>query len=124
MNLSEFAHKARRHHQLGRQIKVLEDEQSSLGDELVAELDRRRRDSLPVEDVTVTRTSRVYDYEAEVLRERLKPAVFRRVTKVKVDARALRSEIKAGRASDEDLEAAAKRTKAYPVVTFVEPEAA
>lgn len=120
MNLTEIAHKARRHHQLGQQIKALETEQEAIGDELVAELARRRRDSLPVEDVTVTRTSRVYDYEAEVLRERLKPAVFRRVTKLKVDAKALRAEIKAGKATDADLQAAAKRSRVYPVVTFVD----
>lgn len=120
MNLTEIAHKARRHHQLGQQIKALETEQEAIGDELVAELARRRRDSLPVEDVTVTRTSRVYDYEADILRERLKPAVFRRVTKLKVDAKALRAEIKAGKATDADLQAAAKRSRVYPVVTFVD----
>ena len=124
MKPAEFAHKARRHHQLGKQIKALEDEQGRLGDELVAEVARRRRDTLTVEDVTVTPTSRIYDYEPEILRERLKPASFRRVAKLKVDPKALRAEIKAGKATEADLQAAAKRSRTYPVVTFVEPEAA
>lgn len=113
---------ARRYERRRLEIKALEDLQELDKQLLMAEFAHRGgTTSITHAGVTVTRKSNLRPrWLVDVARDRLRPAVFRRVTTLRLDPKALLDERDAGRISDEDLEAisAATETKPWPVVTL------
>jgi hypothetical protein len=121
MTLTELAEKARRHKALGAIATNAEAERRTLGEEIIAELDRRKiPESRTIGDVTITRSSRRTGYDVEALRERLSAGAFRAVTVPCVDTRALDRHIKDGKVSAEAVTAAERRSAAFPKVTIAE----
>ena len=96
--------RAVRYQALGDQIKVLEAEKDGHRDAVVAELDARGIKVFEKDGLKVTKATKP-QYSFEAFAARLSSAVLRRITRKVVDAKALAEERKAGRISDEDVEA-------------------
>lgn len=79
----------------------------ALGAELLAELDRRKKPTLTVAGLVITRKVKRYRrFAIDVLRERLHPSVYAEVVPPTVAVRAFDDAVRAGRIPDDVVDAA------------------
>ena len=120
MKLDDLAAHGRRYKTLGDEIAALEVERKEVSKRITDELLRRSATTVTHGGVTITTSSRRVGFDVEVLRERLRPGVFRAVTTLNVDSDALFEQIKAGKATQGDAFAAERRSRSFPKVTLGE----
>lgn len=118
MNLTELAADGLRYREIGEEIGRLMAERDEVGARLIAELGRRKADSLVgAGGVVVTTTSRRIGFDVDKARELLRPGVFRAVTKLEVDGDLLEEQRKAGKVGVDVVKAIERRSKQFPKVT-------
>lgn len=118
MKLDELAHAGRLYKELGDRITALESERRQVSKTITDELARRKATSIEHAGTVVTLSSRRIGYDVDELRARLRPGVFRAVTTLAVDPDALQEQVKAGKATSEDLQAAERRSRPFPKITL------
>lgn len=118
--------RARRYAELKAQARALEAEAHTERDAVVAELATRGAKRLEHAGVRVTVTARRQtEYDAVALKARVKPSVFRRLTRVVVSHEAVKEGLEAGLVSAADVEACSTVTFStpWPVVSELEKAA-